>query len=332
MPGRLYTFGGDSTYRYGFNGKENDNSIMGLGNSQDYGNRFYEPRIGRFGSVDFRANDFPGSAPYIYAGDDPIYFTDYNGDGPQPPRDLTLYHRLSTMSNLYFFTKVVINSNNFSMASLEKWGWSNDNNIRRNGDAVVKGLVGEAFFTLMLHEAYLNTYREDETPAGNIDERSPADIPKTIEDVTIQNGLKFLGRQIDVMLSTRNLAKMDISYNEADGSLYHQTYKLNGKPLNFVFEVKTVNENGYFTPGSFMKGMAQAIDNARAAQLQTGATTVPVLVVDRDAFLNAYKSLGSTYESFKAAGGKLILIRNFENDAKDKTEEIRQEIRKGKKP
>jgi hypothetical protein len=36
------------SYRYGFNGKENDNEVKGAGNQQDYGMRIYDPRWGSF--------------------------------------------------------------------------------------------------------------------------------------------------------------------------------------------------------------------------------------------------------------------------------------------
>jgi hypothetical protein len=45
QPGREINVGG---YRYGFNGKENDNKVKGEGNQQDYGMRVYDPRLGRF--------------------------------------------------------------------------------------------------------------------------------------------------------------------------------------------------------------------------------------------------------------------------------------------
>ena len=57
MPGRRYSAG--SQYRYGFNGKENDNEVKGEGNQQDYGMRIYDPRLGRFLSVDPLARDYP---------------------------------------------------------------------------------------------------------------------------------------------------------------------------------------------------------------------------------------------------------------------------------
>lgn len=39
---------GEGIYRYGFNGKENDNEVKGEGNQQDYGMRIYDPRLGKF--------------------------------------------------------------------------------------------------------------------------------------------------------------------------------------------------------------------------------------------------------------------------------------------
>jgi hypothetical protein len=43
MPGRSYAV--NAGYRYGFNGKENDNEVKGEGNQQDYGMRIYDPRL-----------------------------------------------------------------------------------------------------------------------------------------------------------------------------------------------------------------------------------------------------------------------------------------------
>ncbi|HXT85210.1 MAG TPA: RHS repeat-associated core domain-containing protein [Verrucomicrobiae bacterium] len=67
MPNRQYTFTANGTYRYGFNGKENDNEVKGVGNEQDYGMRIYDPRVGRFLSVDPLAGSFQWSSPYVFA-------------------------------------------------------------------------------------------------------------------------------------------------------------------------------------------------------------------------------------------------------------------------
>jgi RHS repeat-associated protein len=76
MPGRSYNNGG---YRYGFNGKENDNEVKGTGDQIDYGARAYDPRIGRFFSVDPLFRKFPELSPYQYASNRPIDGIDLDG-------------------------------------------------------------------------------------------------------------------------------------------------------------------------------------------------------------------------------------------------------------
>jgi RHS repeat-associated protein len=68
QPGRSYNAGG---YRFGFNGKENDNEVKGEGNQQDYGFRIYDPRIGKFLSVDPLTKDYPWYTPYQFVGNSP---------------------------------------------------------------------------------------------------------------------------------------------------------------------------------------------------------------------------------------------------------------------
>ena len=81
MPGRNFT-SSSSSYRYGFNGKENDNEVNGDGNIYDYGFRIYNPRIGKFLSVDPLASKYPWYSPYHFAGNNPIVFNDLDGQEP----------------------------------------------------------------------------------------------------------------------------------------------------------------------------------------------------------------------------------------------------------
>lgn len=76
MPGRQFNNG---SYRYGFNGKENDNEVKGTGNQQDYGMRIYDPRLGRFLSVDPLTQVYPFYSPYQFAGNKPIKYIDVDG-------------------------------------------------------------------------------------------------------------------------------------------------------------------------------------------------------------------------------------------------------------
>ncbi|SHN08130.1 RHS repeat domain-containing protein [Chitinophaga sp. CF418] len=66
-------------YRYGFNGKENDNEVKGEGNQQDYGMRVYDPRLGKFLSVDPLTKEYPELTPYQFSGNTPIQATDLDG-------------------------------------------------------------------------------------------------------------------------------------------------------------------------------------------------------------------------------------------------------------
>ncbi|MDB5250687.1 MAG: repeat protein [Segetibacter sp.] len=66
-------------YRYGFNGKENDNELKGEGNSLDYGDRIYDPRIGRWLSVDPLQKKYPNWSPYNFVMNSPLKLKDENG-------------------------------------------------------------------------------------------------------------------------------------------------------------------------------------------------------------------------------------------------------------
>ncbi|HRF25286.1 MAG TPA: RHS repeat-associated core domain-containing protein [Chitinophagaceae bacterium] len=77
MPGRKYSSA--SGYRYGFNGKENDNEVKGEGNQQDYGQRIYDTRLGRFLSTDPFTKIYPELTPYQFASNRPIDGIDLDG-------------------------------------------------------------------------------------------------------------------------------------------------------------------------------------------------------------------------------------------------------------
>jgi len=79
IPGRSYKASGSTAYRYGFNGKENDNEVKGEGDQQDYGFRIYDPRLARFLSVDPLVREYPELTPYQFASNTPIWAIDLDG-------------------------------------------------------------------------------------------------------------------------------------------------------------------------------------------------------------------------------------------------------------
>ena len=82
MPGRTFV---GTTYRYGFNGKLKDDELKGSGNSYDFDARIYDPRVGRFLSIDPLTKKYPMLTPYCFAGDNPIQLIDKGGLGPELP-------------------------------------------------------------------------------------------------------------------------------------------------------------------------------------------------------------------------------------------------------
>jgi RHS repeat-associated protein len=77
MPGRSFATEEYSTdsYRYGFNGKENDSET----GTQDYGLRIYNPGLGKFLSVDPLSSEYPWNSTYAFAENDIIRCSDLDG-------------------------------------------------------------------------------------------------------------------------------------------------------------------------------------------------------------------------------------------------------------
>ncbi|HJW30772.1 MAG TPA: RHS repeat-associated core domain-containing protein, partial [Saprospiraceae bacterium] len=75
MKGRTLS---DTTYRYGFNGKEKDNSFAST-TDYDYGFRIYNPEIGKFLSTDPLTKKYAMLTPYQFASNTPITSIDLDG-------------------------------------------------------------------------------------------------------------------------------------------------------------------------------------------------------------------------------------------------------------
>jgi RHS repeat-associated protein len=108
MPGRKSSGG----YRYGFNGKENDNEVKGEGNQQDYGMRMYDGRIGKFLSVDPLTSDYPWYSPYHFAGNSPIVAIDLDGSEPDTKswrESQSRYYNRIKLSNAFTVQNQVVN-------------------------------------------------------------------------------------------------------------------------------------------------------------------------------------------------------------------------------
>lgn len=59
---------------------EKDDEVKGSGNSYDFGARIYDPRIGRWLSVDKLHKEAPNWTPYRFAFDNPVLYQDKDGN------------------------------------------------------------------------------------------------------------------------------------------------------------------------------------------------------------------------------------------------------------
>jgi RHS repeat-associated protein len=74
LAGRTFT-APNISYRFGFNGKENDDETQ----TQDYGMRIYDFRLGKFLSVDPLTQSYPWNSTYAFAENDVISCIDLDG-------------------------------------------------------------------------------------------------------------------------------------------------------------------------------------------------------------------------------------------------------------
>jgi RHS repeat-associated protein len=108
-------------YRYGFNGKEGDDEVKGDDNQVDFGARPYDPRSGRWLSVDPMAGKYPGWSPYNFVLNTPLILIDPDGMEPDD-----WYKK----DGKYYFDPTLNKSN--------KDTWFAENNIRGE-------YIGESF-------------------------------------------------------------------------------------------------------------------------------------------------------------------------------------------
>ncbi|HTF05447.1 MAG TPA: RHS repeat-associated core domain-containing protein [Bacteroidia bacterium] len=67
-------------YRYGYNGKEREDDLVGEGNSYNYDSRILDTRLGRWFVIDAKAAKCQYESPYSYVGNSPMVFVDPNGE------------------------------------------------------------------------------------------------------------------------------------------------------------------------------------------------------------------------------------------------------------
>jgi RHS repeat-associated protein len=79
MPGRTFSV---ENYRYGYNGKENQDELLGDDNAQDFGARMYDARLCKWLSMDPLKKKFTKMSPYNFNLNSPFILKDNDGLEP----------------------------------------------------------------------------------------------------------------------------------------------------------------------------------------------------------------------------------------------------------
>ncbi len=154
MPGRSYTYG--SGYRYGFNGKENDNEVKGEGNQQDYGMRIYDPRLGRFLSVDPLTAKYPELTPYQFASNTPIQGTDFDGMEVYYAADGSLLGKVGTNTQVMVVNKEFVTYAPQTIADINRPPSASDF-LSFSGQSLSKMVLADNSKAVGMTNAELNT-------------------------------------------------------------------------------------------------------------------------------------------------------------------------------
>jgi RHS repeat-associated protein len=230
MPGRIYNSG---DYRYGFNGKENDNEIKGNGNSLDFGARMYDPRLGRFIAMDPLAFSYPSSSTYDYAANNPIYYIDEHGENPGIPI-IAAYEGAILLGT-------------FALTSVVAWQMTTDVASPYYGmtiPEVRQGLEVEIFPAAGMPGGYMVLVYPSQTPVLEVEEIFPYEGDYTPEyfpagqqsdalRIETFPAMKERGIQIDASSDIEALY-----HTSPFGELheYHDIVPLNGVDYNVDFE------------------------------------------------------------------------------------------------
>jgi len=168
-----------TTYKYGFNGKENVDDVYGNDVGVDFGARIYDGRLGRWLSVDKKGINYIGNSPYLFGLDNPIIFIDTDGNGILNYTQLTTKGSGSSVSAAQlleagnfqggylkdnFGVDGINNKNNLDISFEMVSGLKNPN----NGDKVF-GMTGVYVITVSGGKVDLGTYVDNpDDPTDNV--------------------------------------------------------------------------------------------------------------------------------------------------------------------
>ena len=210
--------GSKANYRYGFNGMEKDDELKGEGNSYDFGARMYDSRVGRWFSTDPIEKSFSSFSPYIYSFNNPILFTDPDGEKPVP-RWYPIYI-LSKVSNFKETFKRAWKNSNHGNSSF--WGIFFKSGPEEWAFTITYNPKTKKIYSRNLHtdSSGLGVDQNHNVPKGEIVIGDVHTHPYSSEDFKDEPGTKYIEKSEDydgAGFSSKDINSLLKKYSSRDG-------------------------------------------------------------------------------------------------------------------
>lgn len=239
--------GGATDYRYGFQGQEMDDEVKGEGNSYTTEYRMLDPRLGRWMSIDPRADKYAFSSPYVAYGNNPLLFVDNDGD------TIRVHGTINQQWEAVGFLQTLTNDKltlKDGIVMIDQVGTANSDMKLSVGTELIKELIE--------HKRDVNIFQNSE----NVKQANLYDDPDSFEQTFAEDIYNGIGSdtRVNIDLTKANETKLLIENPESkkivwkkvarESSLAHELihayYMMNGQRVRDDVEIQYqyTNEKG----------------------------------------------------------------------------------------
>jgi RHS repeat-associated protein len=307
-----------------------DNEIKGEGNHIAYAERGYDPRIGRWISIDAYAPLFASHSPYNYALNNPIYLVDAEGNWPKPSNLLPADTSPLIKGMVDGVWEGLTGSVGFVV------DYASNPQFREQVNASFKALVNDPIGTLgTIVDEYAGLI--DRTLSGNATDEDKYNLGSEIGEGAV--GIVLSGGALLAAKVVKKIAKVKIAKgriaDKAKTDVKKATKKQDPNKPNGFYDIRGVdNETIYVGKGpSKRAGQSLKVNQGNKVISYEVLEGVGGLNVRQTAFafeellLKKAESAGATLNNIRSSPGKKIL-KNLEKTSPKAFEKVKEAFNK----